>query len=129
MVKSAGCSASDLRKASTARSTFGRSGSSEVIAGSLHGPVPRERTTKRCLQGLDAAFDLLADEGVTEIHALASIRSGLGLPSDAISVGRKILAARDGHDFARPIDFDERHLLLVEPSQDVESDAAAARQA
>jgi len=31
---------------------------SEVISGSLHGPIPGMRAPKRCLQGLDAALDL-----------------------------------------------------------------------
>ena len=57
-----------------------------------------------------------------------SVRSRLGLPSNALSIGRKAIAAGDRHDIARPIDFDQRHFLLVEPGQDVEGDAAAAVQ-
>src|SRR5271166_1970348 len=74
----------------------------------------------------DTAFDFLGDQRIAELHALAPVRSRLSLPSDALSIGRKTLAAGDSHDVARPIDFDERDLLLVEPGQHIEGDAAAA---
>ena len=45
-----------------------------------------------------------------------------------MAIGGKAIAADDGYRVSSPIDFDERDPLLVEPSQYIEGDAAAAVQ-
>ena len=65
---------------------------------------------------------------VAKLHALASVRSRFGLPCNAIAIGGEAIAAGDHRDVASPVDLDERHLLLVEPREHVEGDAAAAVQ-